>query len=102
MQNTVSDEGANNQPGNEDRQEDDDAAEYDEEEGEEEEEEEGALAEEDFQNIDRNGLRPVRSNTLDQRMTSRAHAKISEKQIKDEAKKPLPVQPKESPRSQSG
>lgn len=79
MQNTVSDEAANNQPGNEERQEEEDAAEYDEEEGEEEEEEEGVLAEEDFENIDRNGIRPVRSNTLDPRMTSRALSKISEK-----------------------
>ena len=79
MQNTVSDEAANNRPGNEERQEDEDAAEYDEEEGEEEEEEESVLAEEDFENIDRNGIRPVRSNTLDPRMTSRALSKISEK-----------------------
>lgn len=41
MQNTVSDEGANNQPANGEGLEEEDAAEYDEEEGEEEEEEEG-------------------------------------------------------------
>jgi hypothetical protein len=39
----------------------------------------GVLAQEDFENIDRNGIRPVRSNTLDPRMTSRALSKIAEK-----------------------
>ena len=92
MQITVSDEGvANNRPNIEERQDDEDAAEYDEEDVDEESEEEGAVAEQDFEYIDRHAIRPLRSNTTDPRMTSRALARNAEKIIKDETKKPQAI-----------
>lgn len=61
------------------------------------------MPEQDFEDINRS-VRPLRSNTLDARITSRALARgISKIPIKDDAKKPMTTPAKkESPRSQNG